>query len=254
MHIEPGLLFVVFPLIFLAGFIDAIAGGGGLISLPAYTLLGIPTHMAYGTNKFSSTMGTTLSVIRFMKNKSIHFQSALVSAAGALVGSAIGARIVLALDEKYLQYCLVILLPVVAAFILSQKGFGEVNRTVDLSKSKIAFLSLLVGLIIGTYDGFFGPGTGTLLILAYTSMLGLDLTTASGNAKVVNLASNVGALTTFILGGKVLYAIAIPGAICGILGNWIGAGLAIKQGAKVIKPVFIGVLVLLFLKISLDLL
>ena len=103
------------------------------------------------------------------------------------------------------------------------------------------------------YDGFFGPGTGSFLILTYTAVIGFDLTTASGNAKIVNLASNVAALITFILGGKIVYLLGIPAAISGILGNWIGSGLAIKNGSKVIRPVFIGVISMLFLKVGYDL-
>lgn len=252
MHLDTHLLLIVFPLIFLAGFIDAIAGGGGLISLPSYFLLGLPPHMAYGTNKFSSCMGTTFSMFRFIRSKRVHLQSAIASVCSALVGSTIGARIVLMLDEKYLRYCLIVLLPVIAVFVMTQRGFGEGVKK-NLSERKILILSLLSGLVIGTYDGFFGPGAGSFLILAYTGLLGFDLTTSSGNAKIVNLASNVGALVTFILNDKVFFAVAVPAAFFGILGNWIGSGLAIKNGAKIIKPVFVGVLVLLFLKISFDL-
>lgn len=252
MHLDTNLLFLVFPLIFLAGFIDSIAGGGGLISLPSYFLLGLPPHMAYGTNKFSSCIGTAFSVFRFIRSKRVHMQSAVASVFSAVLGSAIGARIVLLLDEKYLRYCLIALLPVIAVFVLSRRGFGE-GKTKNLSDRKIIFLSILSGLLIGTYDGFFGPGAGSFLILAYTGLMGFDLTTSSGNAKIVNLASNIGALTTFILNDKVFFAVAVPAAAFGILGNWIGSGLAIKDGAKIIKPVFVGVLVLLFLKISYDL-
>lgn len=253
MQVTLDTLLIICPLIFLAGFIDSIAGGGGLISLPSYLFAGLPVHFAIGTNKFSSTFGTSISVVRFIRSNKIDYKSAVASVLSALLGSFIGAKLALAIDEKYLKYFLVAALPVIAVFILTRKGFGEKDTSSNLSDRKIIFLSVLSGLLIGAYDGFFGPGTGTFLILMYTGVIGFNLTTASGNAKFVNLASNVSALITFIASGKVLLAVGVPAALFGILGNWIGSGLAIKKGAKVIRPVFVCVLILLFAKISYDL-
>jgi Predicted permeases len=244
---------ILCPLIFLAGFVDSIAGGGGLISLPSYLFVGLPIHFAYGTNKFTSSLGTFFSAARFIRNRQINYKSTAASVCGALIGSFIGAKAALALSDKYLQYCLMVLLPVIAIFTLSRRGFGESNTVAEMSDKKMVVLSVISGLLIGAYDGFFGPGTGTFLILVYTTILGFNLTMASGNAKIVNLSSNLAALVTFIAGGKVMFLIGIPAAVFGILGNWIGSGLAVKSGAKVIKPVFISVIVLLFIKISLDL-
>jgi hypothetical protein len=245
-------LLILCPLVFLAGFIDSIAGGGGLISLPAYLLTGIPVHNALATNKFSSFCGTSISLARFLKSGYIHLKSAAFSVAFALAGSYAGAKLALALDEKYLRYFLTAALPVIAVFVLTRKSFGESNRAAILPDRKIILLSSLSGLVIGAYDGFFGPGTGTFLILIYTGVVGFDLTTASGNTKVINAASNLAALVTFLASGKVLIIIGIPAALFNILGGWIGSGLAIRKGAKVIRPVFIGVLVLLFLKVGYD--
>lgn len=246
-------LFIICPLVFVAGLVDSIAGGGGLISLPTYMFAGLPAHFAYGTNKFSSTFGTFFSAFRFIRSRQINYRSAVASVAGALIGSHLGARAALFLSDIYLKYCLVVMLPVIAVFIISRRGFGECNDKKELSPRKVIVLSALSGLIIGAYDGFFGPGTGTFLILVYTSIIGFNIVTASGNAKIVNLSSNVSALVTFIYGNKVLFWAGIPAALFGILGNWIGSGLAIKNGVKVIRPVFLGVLVLLFIKIGLDL-
>lgn len=253
MEITTNMLFIICPLVFLAGFVDSIAGGGGLISLPSYTFIGLPAHFVLGTNKFSSSFGTFFSTMRFMKNGKIHYKSAVASVISALLGSFLGAKAALALDEVYLKYVLIVLLPIIAIFILTRRGFGEEDKSFNLSSKKIISLSLLSGLLIGAYDGFFGPGTGTFLILMYTGVIGFNLTTASGNAKIVNLASNIAAVLTFIASGKVAYQIGIPAALCGILGNWIGSGLAIKRGAKVIRPVFISVIALLFIKIGVDL-
>lgn len=253
MQIDIKTLLIVCPFAFLAGLVDSIAGGGGLISLPAYVFAGLPMHFALGTNKLSSTFGTFFSAARFVKNKQVHLKSAIASVIGALMGSRIGALAALALSDIYLKYCLIILLPVIAVFILTRRDFGENTWAENLSMTKIVVLSLVSGFVIGAYDGFFGPGTGTFLILIYTSLIGFNLITASGNAKMVNLASNVSALFTFIQNGTVYFWVGLPAAIFGIIGNWIGSGLAIKKGAKVIKPVFIGVLILLFVKIGMDL-
>ena len=253
MGVSLNTLLLICPLVFLAGFVDSIAGGGGLISLPSYLLVGLPVHMAYGTNKFSSSFGTAFSAARFIKSRQVDYKSVIASVPAALLGSYGGARLALFLDDKILRYSLLFLLPIISVFILTRRNFGQKASTPALSGINIILLSIISGGIIGAYDGFFGPGAGTLLILMYTGIIGFDFTTASGNAKVVNLASNIAALFTFIMGGQVMFAVAIPAAAFGILGNWIGSGLAIKRGTRIIRPVFVGVLVLLFVKVSFDL-
>lgn len=253
MNITLQVILTVCPFIFLAGFLDSIAGGGGLISLPAYLFAGLPMHNAIATNKFSSTFGTAISAYRFIKSGNISLKSAFASVAGALAGSYTGARLALALEEKYLQYFLIIALPIIAVFVLTRKNFGKDETASDLPTSKVVAFSVISGFIIGAYDGFFGPGTGTFLILVYTGIIGFNLKTASGNAKIVNLASNVAALITFIFSNKVMFHVGFSAALCGILGNWLGSGLAIKKGSGVIKPFIIIVMILLFGKIVYDL-
>ncbi|NFT93871.1 sulfite exporter TauE/SafE family protein [Clostridium botulinum] len=247
-----GVLLIICPLVFLAGIIDAVAGGGGIISLPAYIFAGIPIHMAYGTNKFASYIGTSISSIKFFRSGNIKIKSALLSAAGALIGSWFGAQIVLLLNEKYLNYCLIIILPIVSLFLLFNRNFGVKNKK-QLSNKKLYILSFIIGLLLGAYDGFFGPGTGTFLVICFTGILGFNLITASGNAKIVNLASNFSALIAYILGGKVMFSIGIPAAVCAIAGNYLGAHLAIKNGDKIIKPIIFVAIGLLFIKVIFDL-
>lgn len=247
------MILVVCPLAFFASFVDAIAGGGGLISLPAYLLTGMPAHFAYGSNKFSACIGTFFSVARFLKSGTINLKVAIRSAIFALIGSGLGAQLALFLSDHFLRLTMVVLLPFIAIFVLfNKKNTGDESTFSTLSNQKAVVLSALIGFSIGMYDGFFGPGTGTFLILAYTALMGFDFKTACGNAKIVNLASNFAALVVFILAGKVLYVVAIPAALFSITGNWIGSGLAIKKGAKFIKPVLVGVLILLFMKIIYD--
>jgi len=243
---------IVLPSVFLGGLIDSMAGGGGLISLPAYLAAGLPPHFALGNNKFSSSVGTLFATLMYRKSRMIDMKPALMSAFFALGGSFLGTRAVLLLNPDFLRYILVILVPIIAVYTLINKKFGEENRSNEVSLQKKLLLSSAAGFGIGFYDGFFGPGTGSFLILFNALALKYDLATANGNTKVVNLASNIAAVVTFIIGGKVIFLIGIPAAAAGILGNVLGAKLAITKGAKIIRPVFILVLLLLMIKILWD--
>ncbi len=156
------------------------------------------------------------------------------------------------LNEKYLNYCLIIILPIVSLFLLFNRNFGVKNKK-ELSNKKLYILSFIIGLFLGAYDGFFGPGTGTFLVICFTGILGFNLITASGNAKIVNLASNFSALIAYILGRKVMFSIGVPAAVCAIAGNYLGAHLAIKNGDKIIKPIIFVAIGLLFIKVIFDL-
>lgn len=241
-------LLIVCPLVFLSGLVDSIAGGGGLISLPAYLLAGLPPHAASATNKCGSVFGTLLSTLRFLKHSRVHLKAAAISAVTALAGSSLGARLNLYLPERYLRYVLIVALPAIALFLLFRRDFGTESKAGALSGPALLALAGSIGLALGLYDGFFGPGTGTFLILAFTALCHFDLVTASGNAKVINFCSNLAAFSTFALAGQVVWWVGIPAACCGILGNYLGSGLALKNGAKVIRPMFFVVLGLLLLQ------
>ena len=243
------ILLIVCPLVFAAGFIDSAAGGGGLISLPAYMAAGIPPHIATGTNKCSSVFGTFFSAWTFFKNGKIHIKAALISAAAALLGSWAGAMLNMIASDNALRLILMITLPVVALFIIFKKDFGSEDRTGSIPQRRLIVLCIIIGLLLGCYDGFFGPGTGTFLILCFTIFSGFDLLTASGNAKVVNLASNIAAFVTFALSGQIMWHIGLPAAIFGIAGNILGSQIAIKKGSRFIRPMFIIILVILFIKV-----
>lgn len=249
---QSGLTFIIFPLVFLAGFVDAIAGGGGIISVTSYFAIGLPSHLALGTNKFSSTLGTAVSTGQFIRKGHIRWDAAIVSAIAALVASAIGARVVLLIDARIVSYLVIGIVPFIALFLILKKDMGTVEK--DLPTHKVLLYSALVSLVVGAYDGFFGPGTGTFLIMGFTQIVGMSLLTACGNAKVINLASNVAALVTFIASGNVYYALAVPCAACGILGNYLGARLAMKRGARIVRPMMMVVVGLLLVKILFDLL
>lgn len=247
-------LLIICPLVFLAGFIDAIAGGGGLISLPAYLAAGIPPHFAAATNKCSSTFGTLVATGKFLKSGKVNLKAALPAAGAALIGSSIGAYMNMLMDEKILRYIMIGAIPFIAVFLMVKKDFGSEDTTDKFSKRKIVVLSAVIGLTIGMYDGFFGPGTGTFLIIAFTGIVGFDLLTASGNTKVVNLASNIAAFITFAVGGKIIWHIGLPAAVFGIAGNYFGASFALEKGTKFIRPMFFVVLAILIIKLIFDML
>ena len=248
----PVLVFVCL-LVGLAGFVDASAGGGGIIALPAYVFTGMPAHFALGCNKFSSACGTTLSVFKFWKAGAVSIRSSLLAAFSSFIGSGIAASIVLTIPDHVIKTMLLIILPLAAIVIFLKKDMGEDDLSHSLSRRSAILLSLLIGFLIGGYDGMFGPGAGTFAIFAFSSIMKYDIKTASGNAKIVNLASNYASLFTFALAGTVYYQIAIPAAFCNIIGNYIGAAHALKKGGRFIRPMMIVVLIFLLAKIALDL-
>ena len=246
------MLFFLWGMIFFGSFVDAIAGGGGLITLPAYLFTGLPPLTALACNKFSSSVGTTFSAGRFFAQGALNLRVALIAAASSFTGAYIGAEVALRIPTETLSTLLAVMLPMAAAFILLKRNYGEENRSDQLSRKKTIVLALLIGFFIGIYDGVFGPGTGTFAIMAFTSIMHFDLKTAAGNAKILNLASNYGALLKFMLSGAIIYQLAIPAALCAIAGHTLGAGFALKKGARLIRPTMLFVMALLLTKLLWD--
>ena len=244
---------IVCPLVFLAGFIDAIAGGGGIITLPAYMLAGLPAHIAIGTNKTVSGLGTFTSVAKYIKNGAVLVDVAAVASVGSIIGAAIGSSLALHLPEQTMKTVLLIALPCVALFLTFNRGFGHNEGGMKpYSRGKKLFYSLLIGLGIGGYDGLIGPGCGTFLIIAFTAVLGTDLLTSSACGRVTNLASNLTSMVVYLRAGKVYYLLAVPAAICYGLGGYVGSGYALKGGSKNVRKVMFIVLALLFVKVGMD--
>ena len=240
---------IVCPLVFLAGLIDAIGGGGGLISLPAYMIAGLPPHTCIATNKMSSTFGTALATLRFMRAGLINLKLAVPAVAAAIVGSSIGAHISLILPETVMNHVLVVVLPVSAFLVLNKKLFHDKGSDEVILNKRTYITATLAALIVGIYDGFYGPGTGTFLIIAFTVFAKLDIKTANAQAKVINLTTNITALVIFLLNGQVLLPLGIAAAASNMVGGYIGAGLAMANGAKLAKYSILFVLLLLALKV-----
>ena len=237
--------------VFCASFMDAIGGGGGIISVPAYLLAGFPVHFALGTNKLSSCIGTVASTVRYVRNGCADWLLGIPSIVLALAGAHVGTKLQLAVDERYLKLVLLFVLPIIAVILLKKKSLPETREPMnEWLRRGIVWGAAL---IIGAYDGFYGPGTGTFLLLLFCYAAKIDVRTASGNVKLVNLASNIGALITSLAAGKVLIPIGLTAAVFSIAGQYIGAGLALKNGSKIVRPVILVVLVLLAGKVLLEL-
>lgn len=243
---------IVCPLVFLAGFVDSIAGGGGLISLPAYMISGIPVHSAIGTNKLSSGMGTSLATWRYYKNGYIEWKLALVCAVCAWFASNLGAHLGLLLDDGVFKIVLLFILPLTAYYVFKCKVL-DVERE-PFSKKKTTVIAMAVASVIGAYDGFYGPGTGTFLILLLTSMAHMKLSEANGISKVINLTTNISSFTVLLLEGKVYLLLGAMAGLFSIMGNYIGTTFFDRGGAKFVKPTIGVVLGIFFIRVLTEIL
>lgn len=238
---------IVCPLVFLAGFVDSVAGGGGVISLPAYLIAGIPVKFAAGTNKLANGCGTATSVLKYARSGKIRWDCAIPAAVGCLLGATGGSSLAVHLKDDVLQIIILAALPVAAIIlVLARNKTDETEK--QLPRSKTILWSSVIGLALGVYDGLIGPGTGTFLTIAFSLVLGIGLLNSAGCARVANLASNVASLIVYLVNGSVLFTVGIPAICCSMLGNWLGARYAIKGGGKRIRLVMFFVLGLLFLK------
>ena len=242
---------IVCPLVMLAGFVDAIAGGGGLISLPAYMIAGVPVHNAIGTNKLSSAMGTTLTTWRFARNGFIELKQAAFCVVFALAGSALGANIALIIDAYIFKVIMLFLLPATAFYVTKARSLGEKEKR--YTQVKTILISIPIAFVIGMYDGFYGPGTGTFLILLLTGVASMSLQSAAGITKAINLATNVAALTVFIMNEKVIFQLGLVAGLFGILGNYLGSKAFIEKGNRFVRPIMLLVLSIFFIKVIIEL-
>ena len=238
MTLTPQMFLIVCPLLFLGGLVDAIGGGGGLITLPAYLLSGVPVHQAIAT----------LATVRFIREGLVNWRLAIPTVIMAVIGSSLGANVSLRVSADVMEKVLIFVLPLVAVVVLSPRLFRDGDEELKLN-GKTWAVAIAASLLIGFYDGFYGPGTGTFLIIAFTVLAGINPRRANAQAKVINLSSNIAGLTVFILNGQVFFPLGIAAAVCNMAGNYVGAGLAITKGSRITRPVIILVLALLFLKI-----
>lgn len=241
---------IVCPLVFIAGFIDAIAGGGGLITMPAYLLAGLPVHNALATNKLSSSMGTAVVTAKYAMNGFINWKRAIICAVFSLMGSFLGSSLALFIAEDIFKIIMLVALPLIAVYVLKRKNLESDKE--PFSEPVTVLLCVIIAFIIGAYDGFYGPGTGAFILLLMTGIARISLNDAAGTTKVLNLTSNVTALTVFIMNGKVIYPLGFTAGLFSIAGGYLGAVQFTKNGAKFVKPVIIFVIAIFFIKIIVE--
>lgn len=232
----------------VAGLVDAIAGGGGLLTVPALWLIapGLDPRQVLGTNKGQGVFGTATSLHRFANSPLLDRRRAWASFPPALLGAALGVMLVSRIRPAVLAPVVMILLAVAAILVIVQRP-----PHVQLAfRPRPWWMAAVVGFILAGYDGFFGPGTGTFLILAYTYLWRDPLDAASANAKVVNFASNLASMVTFASLGLIVWAYALPMAAGQIIGGYVGAHLTIRVGRKLVRYVVVGVSLALILRLA----
>jgi uncharacterized membrane protein YfcA len=238
---------------FVAGLIDSVAGGGGLIQLPALFIVipDLPVALLLGTNKLSSIAGTSIASLQYARHVDINWKATLPATIAALVFSFLGARTVTMLNPDIMRPVILFLLIAIAVYTFFRKDFG----TLHIPKMGYAgqfFFSITTGVVIGFYDGFFGPGTGSFLIFIFISIFGFNFLSASASSKVINFATNLSAVLYFAFTDNILYKIALPMAICNILGSLVGTRLAILKGSRFVRIFFLIVVSGLIIKLGWD--
>ncbi|MEG0279900.1 MAG: TSUP family transporter [Morganella sp. (in: enterobacteria)] len=222
---------------FIAGYIDSIAGGAGLILIPAFMLTGLPPHMALGQEKLVSSFGTLAAITNFIKNKSIYWQIIPSGIVSSFLGAWVGAKAIIYLPAETITYIIICMLPLglLAAFFKGRLGQAQQNSAVR----KSVWLVFFTCFIVGFYDGFFGPGTGSIFIICLFLINNLDLLKSSATSKIFNLASNIGGLVAFIMAGHIAFLISIPMIAASLLGNHLGSQHAIRTNGEIVRKILI---------------
>lgn len=250
---DPIVLITLGLLSLLAGFIDAVVGGGGLIQFPAlmiaYPETSVPT--VFGTNKIAGLSGTSIAAVQYAKRIKFNWKLLLITAISSFIASFIGAKLVCIIDVNFLKPFIFFMLIGIAIYTYFKKDFGTFSSK-SLSSSKRYFYGFLLGICIGFYDGFLGPGTGSFLVLGFVALLGFEFLEASAYAKVINCVTNISALYVFISQGNYIIEIAIIMAIANVSGSILGTKMAILRGNQFIRKVFLVVVCIMILRYGND--
>ena len=234
---------------FLGGFIDAIAGGGGLITLPAIMAMGVPPHLALGTNKLQGVFGSFTATLNFTKKGLIDYKECFVGIVFTFIGAAIGATLILFLNANFLKIIIPFLLTAIFIYTLFMPKIGESDRAAKMNER---LFYVIFGLVLGFYDGFFGPGAGSFWMFAMVALIGLNLKKAVAHTKALNFTSNIVALGVFIVGGQILWLVGFLMAVGQILGAYFGSNLVIKKEVKFIRTMFLIVVAATICKLLFD--
>lgn len=236
-------------LAFIAGFIDSVVGGGGLIQIPALLISfpNAPIATLFGTNKIAALAGTSVAAFHYAKRITFDFKLLFVISLSCFISSFTGARIVSLINVEVLKPLILFILIAIAVYTFFKKDLGSV-KTKELSYRKQIIYGAIIGLIIGFYDGFFGPGTGSFFVLAFVVVLGFEFVQASAYAKIVNCVTNISALIVFVKQGNYMLELALIMAVMNITGNIIGSKLALRKGNDFVRIIFLVVVMIMILK------
>lgn len=240
-------IFVIAGGSFLAGFVDSIAGGGGLISFPSLMVTGLPLHAVIGTTKLASTMGTAVATIKYARYGYMVAWLCAPCAVCALIGSCLGAHLSLCATEDFLRIFMLVVLPFAGFYVLKKNDFE--THDAAWSKARTCASCTACAFVIGIYDGFYGPGTGTFLMLVLTSLGGLGINHAQGLTKCINLTTNISALVVFLLNNTCLISLGIIGGVFNMAGNYVGSKQFSEKGSALVRPLMLVVLVLFALRL-----
>jgi len=237
---------------FTAAFVDSIAGGGGLISVPGFLMAGLDPHIALGTNKFCATSGSFTSSLKFASSGKVNFKLLKYLIPFTLTGSVLGVTIVQFISPDFLRGIVLVLVLIIGIYSLFSKSLGRKDNFSGMTKLNL-FYGIVLAFSLGFYDGFFGPGTGSFLIFGFIKIFKFDFTKSIGNAKFLNFVSNISALIMFSLHHQIQYKLGLPVAIFMIIGARLGTKLAIKNGVKIIKPIFVTISLAIAIKMMFEL-
>lgn len=233
-----------------AGWVDAVVGGGGLLQLPAILMTGMPTVEAMATNKLSSVFGTTSAAVAYARSSKLDREVAIPGAAMAVVSAGLGAWAAASISADVLRPAVMVVLLAVAAFVTLRPSMGALPEPRLRTRARVVAAVATAGIGIAFYDGIMGPGTGTFLIIAFTTILGLDFVSASASAKIINIGTNVGALAVFAVEGHVQWLLGLLMAVCNIAGAQVGARMALKRGAAFVRIVLLCVVVAMVIRLG----
>ncbi|MBE1581987.1 sulfite exporter TauE/SafE family protein [Nonomuraea angiospora] len=233
-----------------AGWVDAVVGGGGLVQLPAILMTGLPTVEAMATNKLSSVFGTTSAAVAYARSTKIDRQVALPGAGLAVLSAGLGASAAAAISAEVLRPVVMVVLLGVAAFVTLRPALGAVPVPHLRTRGRVLAAVAVAGVGIAFYDGIMGPGTGTFLIVAFTTILGLDFVSASASAKIINVGTNLGALLVFGFQGHLNWGLGLGMAVCNVAGAQLGARMALKRGTGFVRIVLLCVVVALVARLA----
>ena len=222
--------------------------------IPTMLAVGLPVHFITGTNQCAAWLGTGVAAYDYVKSGNVHLKSALITLPFSMLGSFLGAKMNLMVPEPYLKGFMIVSIPVISFFIFTNKKLGDVDRVDEKSDVSITIWSVVIGFVLGGYQGFYGPGAGLFFMLAYAAFLKLKLVRATGNTRFVVAISSITSVLTYALSGTVLWDLALAATVFNVIGSHLGATIAIKKGSKIIRPMMFCVIILLFAKIISDML